>query len=76
MVVQKFRSVEEMGKAPILVANEDPSSRLDRFLRHCARFRSLSPRVYPRGVFGFRSLAEAQAARDRVAAEMAIPSRP
>jgi hypothetical protein len=33
------------------------------FLRHCARYRALSRRIYPRGVFKFRSLAEAQAAR-------------
>jgi hypothetical protein len=37
----------------------------DRFLRHCARFRLISPRTYPRGVFKFRDLAEAQAARAR-----------
>ena len=72
MAVQKFRTVEEMGKAAILVANEEPGSRLDRFLRHCARYRSLSPRIYPRGVFRFRSIAEAQEARERVAAETAL----
>lgn len=75
MAVQKFRTVEEMGKAAVLVTDDEPGSRLDRFLRHCARFRSLSPRVRPRGVFRFRSLAEAQAARERVAAGTA-PSRP
>ena len=72
MAVQKFRTVEEMGKAAILVADEEQGSRLDRFLRHCARYRSLSPRIYPRGVFRFRSIAEAQEARERVAAETAL----
>ena len=76
MAVQKFRTVEDMGKAAILVTDEEPGSRFERFLRHCARFRSLSPRVHPRGVFRFRSLAEAQEARERVAAEAAIPRRP
>jgi hypothetical protein len=34
-----------------------------RFLRHCARYRAIAPRTYPRGVFKFRSLEEAQRAR-------------
>jgi hypothetical protein len=37
----------------------------DRFLRHCARYRRISAKTYPRGVFKFRSLEEAQAARAR-----------
>jgi antitoxin (DNA-binding transcriptional repressor) of toxin-antitoxin stability system len=41
-------------------------------LRHCARFRAIAPRVYPRGVFKFRSIEEAQAARQRVADEGAL----
>lgn len=41
------------------------ASDFDRFLRHCARFRLISPKTYPRGVFKFRDLAEAQAARAR-----------
>jgi len=36
----------------------------DRFLRHCARYWALAPRVYPRGVFRFRSVEDAQRARD------------
>jgi hypothetical protein len=35
----------------------------DRFVRHCARYRALAPRAYPRGVFKFRSIEEAEAAR-------------
>jgi hypothetical protein len=37
----------------------------ERFARHCARYWALAPRVYPRGVFRYRSLDEAQAARER-----------
>jgi hypothetical protein len=58
--VQKFRSIEEMNRAPV------PSFRhadFERFLRHCARYWAIAPRVYPRGVFKFRTIDEAQAAR-------------
>lgn len=61
--VQKFRSAEEMNATPVARA---PASDFARFLRHCARFRVISPRTYPRGVFKFRSLSEAAAARDRL----------
>jgi hypothetical protein len=60
MPVQKFRSVEEMNAAPIRSEERDA---FDRFVRHCARYRLISPRNYPRGVFRFRSLEEAQDAR-------------
>lgn len=42
-----------------------PASDFARFLRHCARYRLISPKTYPRGVFKFRDLAEADAARAR-----------
>jgi hypothetical protein len=58
--VQKFRSVEDMSAAPVHSSADDA---FDRFLRHCARFWAIAPRTYPRGVFKFRSLEEAQAAR-------------
>ena len=35
----------------------------ERFLRHCARYLALSPRTYPRGVFRFRTIEEAQRVR-------------
>jgi hypothetical protein len=56
--VQKFRSIEEMNEAPPLraLAHED----FDRFLRHCARYWKIAPRVYPRGVFKFRSVEDAR----------------
>ena len=63
MRVQRFRSVEEMNASPILTA---PGRSFDRFLRHCARYWIMAPRTYPRGVFKFRTIDEAQAARQRV----------
>ena len=62
MGVQKFRSIEEMNKAP-----EPPSelSEFERFLRLCARYRALVPRRHPAGVFKFRTLEEAQKAREK-----------
>jgi hypothetical protein len=61
--VERFRSIEEMSNAPIIVP---PDEGFERFARHCARYRKIAPRAYPKGVFRFRSLAEAQAARERV----------
>jgi hypothetical protein len=58
--VQKFRSVEEMNAA--LVLGRDDNA-FDRFLRHCARYRLIAPRTQPGGVFKFRTIEEAQAAR-------------
>lgn len=55
--VQKFRSIEEMNAAPLRAS---PSADFDRFLRHCARFWKIAPRVYPRGVFKFRSIEDAR----------------
>lgn len=59
--VQKFRSIEEMNAATPVGADAD----FERFLRHCARFWTLAPRVYPRGVFRYRSVEEAERARGR-----------
>jgi len=66
LTVQRFRSIEEMGTAPIQARSGDG---FERFVRHCARYWALAPRVYPRGVFKFRTLADAQAARESVASE-------
>jgi hypothetical protein len=62
MPVQKFRSVEDMDRAPLL---DRRRSDFDRFLRHCARYWMIAPKHYPRGVFKFRTLEEAQQDRDR-----------
>jgi hypothetical protein len=62
MRVQKFRSIEEMNKAEPL---ESQTDHFERFLRHCARYWAIAPRKYPRGVFKFRSIEEAQKAREQ-----------
>ena len=64
--VQKFRSLDEMARAAVLVL---PGGEFERFARHCARYFSIAPRTYPRGVFRYRTIEEAQAARQRVAAD-------
>ena len=64
MTLQKFRSAEEMQETPPRRVAEDAVA---RFLRHCARYRRMSPSSYPRGVFKFRTVEEAEAARERVA---------
>ena len=60
MSVEKFRSIEEMGKATIRAR---PAAGFEEFVRHCARYWRIAPRTYPRGVMRFRSIEEAQAAR-------------
>ncbi len=61
MRVQKFRSIEEMNKAP---GPDSEEPHFERFLRHCARYWAIAPKHYPRGVFKFRSIEEAQKARE------------
>lgn len=68
MGVERYRSAEEMNAA---VAMKSPTDGFERFVRHCARYWALAPRVYPRGVLAFRSIEEAQHARERVARENA-----
>jgi hypothetical protein len=60
MTVQKFRSIEAMNEAPV---RRSSGANFERFLRHCARYWAISPRIYPRGVFKFRTIEEAQKAR-------------
>jgi hypothetical protein len=60
--VQKFRSIEEMNAASPVVPGE---SDFDRFLRHCGRYWRMAPRLYPRGVFRFRSIEQAEESRSR-----------
>ncbi len=66
MAIERFRTIEEMTAAPVVVPAGDGFA---RFARHCARYWTIAPRVYPRGVFRFRSVTEAQAARERVTDE-------
>ena len=61
MPVQKFRSIEEMNSAPVMSRGSED---FERFLRHCARYWAIAPRIYPRGVFKVRSVEDAQAARE------------
>jgi len=68
VAIQRFRTIEEMAAAPVVVR---PGEGFERFARHCARYWAIAPRVYPRGVFRFRSIAEARAARERVTDESA-----
>ena len=66
MPVQKFRSIEEMNKAPDPRSEgSDAAANFERFLRHCAQWWAISPKQYPRGVFKFRTLEEAQKAREK-----------
>ncbi len=60
--VQRFRSIDDMNAAPVLTTTDGA---FERFLRHCARYWIAAPRSYPRGVFRFRSIEEAQAGRRR-----------
>lgn len=64
MPIKRFHSVAEMSRIPPCEPlSEDCFARIARLW---SRSSSLSPRVYPRGVFKFKSLEEAQVARDQV----------
>ena len=63
MGVQRFRSIEEMNAAPVVTR---PDAGVERFLRHCARYRAIATKTFPRGVFKFRTVQEAQHARDHI----------
>ena len=66
MPVYKFRSIEEMNQAPDPRAgSSDAAANFERFLRHCARWWAIAPKHYPRGVFKFRTMEEAQKAREK-----------
>jgi len=67
MPVKKFRSVEEMPPVDWCETVDEECFR--RIARLWARSSAFSARVYPRGVFKFRSLEEAQEARERVTQE-------
>ena len=70
MAIEKYRTAEEMNAAPLRVPAGDA---FERFLRHCARYLKIAPRNYPRGVFKFRTIEDAQAARERVARQTLGP---
>jgi hypothetical protein len=66
MGVERFRTGEEMQASP---PNAPRDGGFDRFVRHCARYRRIAPLVFPRGVFKFRSVEDAQRARAEVTRE-------
>jgi hypothetical protein len=68
MGVERFRTGEEMHAAPPKAARDEG---FDRFVRHCARYRRIAALVFPRGVFKFRSVEEAQLARAEITRENA-----
>jgi hypothetical protein len=63
MGVRKFRSIEEMGAWQEAPRSESVVASFDRLLRHCRRFIAQRPRRFKPGVEKFRSIEEAQAAR-------------
>lgn len=66
MPVRKFRSIEEMDAASReLWSNRLDEAYFDRLRRLWRRSALLNPRNFPKGVIKYRSLAEAQADRDR-----------
>jgi hypothetical protein len=72
LAVERYRSGEEMNAAPVKPSRGEG---FERFLRHCARYWVLAPRVYPRGVMKFRSVDEAQEAKTEIAKENARRAR-
>jgi len=67
MPFQKFRSVEDMP--PVPPCETVDADCLRRIAALWARASAWSGMVYPRGVFKFRTIEEAQAARERVTQE-------
>lgn len=66
MPVKKYRSVADMPPVP---PPETPEELWKRIKELWARSWELSPMIYPKGVFKFRSIEEAQAAREQVTQE-------
>jgi len=70
MPIRKFRSIEEMNAADSELWCAEPDAayyqRVRQLWEASAR---LNPRTWPKGVFKFRSIEEAQAQRDQLLAE-------
>jgi hypothetical protein len=72
MPVQKFRSIEEMGAPPACEpGTPEHSARLRALWRRASR---LGRPIRPRGVFRYRSIEEAQQAREQASAAEADSS--
>lgn len=67
MPIQKFRDLDEMRRALWCETLDEGCIR--RIASLWARSSEMRPRTYPRGVFKFGSLEEAQAAREAVTQE-------
>ena len=50
MAVQRFRTIEGMAAAPVVVP---PGDGFERFARHCARYWAIAPRVTLAASSGF-----------------------
>lgn len=61
MPVRRFRSMTEWNDAAV---RSPRSNGFERFIRHNALLRQLSNFSYPRGVYRYKSLEEAQHARE------------
>jgi hypothetical protein len=67
MPVEKYRGVEEMPRVEWCDSLDENCLR--RIAKLWARSSAFSQRIYPRGVFKFRSIEEAQEARERITQE-------
>ena len=70
MPVQKFRRSRRWAARR---CSRPESPDVERFLRHCARYWAIAPKVYPRGVFKFRTIEDAQKARAASLGEVRPP---
>lgn len=61
MAVRRFRSIAEWNDAAVPPRRSDG---FERFIRHNALIRKLSSFSWPRGVYRYRSIEEAQRARE------------
>lgn len=69
MPIRKFRSIEEMDKAQSDLWCEPGEECFRRIARLWKRSAQINPRKFPKGVFKFRSVEEAQAQRELLLTE-------
>jgi len=69
MPVRKFRSIAEMDKAQNELWCEPGEECFRRIARLWKRSAQINPRKFPKGVFKYRSIEEAQADRERLLTE-------
>jgi len=66
MPIQRFRSLDEMRRA---LWRRGSDQLLERIRRLWLRSWQISPRVYPQGVFKYRTIEDAQRARQCLSIE-------